>query len=118
MMKRIWGAALFAASILLAAPGAATAATANLSGTVATGGLSQLLDNANLGRGFVLIENPSGAGESLYVGVGVPASTAGGNCIEILPGGSWSERGANVPKDQLNVTAATTGHPFIAIVGP
>lgn len=94
----------------------AATATTDRSGTMTTGSTSQQVMAANATRRYLLIENPVGATETLFVGVGITASTASGS-ISLVPGGSYCESGAAVPSNAINVNAATTGHAFTALEG-
>jgi hypothetical protein len=82
----------------------------DLSGTVTTGGTSQVLRAANGQKARVLIANPTTATENLFVNTSSSASTSAAGSIPIAPGGALTLNTAEV----VNITAATTGHAFIA----
>jgi hypothetical protein len=89
--------------------------TTDISGQIATGGVSQLVTPANPQRYYLYIQNPSTATESLFVNEGGPASTVADNCWELLPGGNMEYDGSSIIFiGDINITAATTGHAFIA----
>lgn len=88
------------------------------SGTVTTGGTSQVVFAANVNRVFLRCQNPSAtlsgvAAESLFINYDAPASTTAVNSEELLNNGSVNFSGDFVPKGQINITAATTGHKFV-----
>lgn len=91
------------------------------SGSVVTGGTSQQLMAANNNRRRFLIVNPASAGgqaianpESLFVNFTSSAGVNNGTSLEITPGG-WYDSGIGiVTPEQINITAATTGHAFVA----
>jgi hypothetical protein len=82
----------------------------DLSGTVTTGGTSQVLRAANGQKARVLIANPTTATENLFVNTSSAASTSAAGSIPIAPGGALTLNTA----EAVNITAATTGHAFIA----
>jgi hypothetical protein len=88
------------------------AASADASGTVATGGTYQTVFAANSGRRGCLIQNPSTAGETLNVKVGAMA-----NPFTVPIGGSFNcaSPGGLVVTDAIAVMAATTAHAFVAV---
>lgn len=91
-------------------------AVTDRSGTLTTGSTSQQVMAANTARRFLLVMNPIGATETLFIGCGITATTASG-MITLAPGGSWIESGAAVPSNAINVNAVTTAHAFTALEG-
>lgn len=85
---------------------------AHRDGTIAVGGVSQRILRANPNLLYIFIQNPSDQSESLFINIGRPATLAAGNW-ELLPG-SWFERFVPgwIPIEDINVAAATPGHPF------
>lgn len=85
------------------------------SGTVTTGGTSQVLAPANPGRRYLTIENPTTASEALYVNFTSAASTSVAGSISLAPGGSLTMSAATyVSQEVITVTAATATHAFTA----
>jgi hypothetical protein len=88
------------------------------SGTITTGGTSQILSANNAVRKHFEVQNPSTATENLYIGFGVtainPATPT--TIIRILvPGQSYNmDVPGFISTDQINVYAATTAHTFYA----
>lgn len=98
-------------AILAAALFAASAWAGNyndLSGTITTGGVSQVASPSNTGRGRIVVTNPVGETENLCVALSVQA-----NCSSAV---SWVlPAGGSVVVDsseRVSVVAATTGHKF------
>jgi hypothetical protein len=89
-----------------------TGSYTDYSGTIAVGGTSQAAIAANANRKKVIIQNPSTENEVLYVNFG--AAAGAGDSFEILPGGSYTEGGAQVSTQEIQVNAATGGHVFVA----
>jgi hypothetical protein len=90
------------------------------SGTVTAGGTSQTLAAINAARKYILIENPINAvnGETLFINFTSAASTSAAGSIQIAPGGSINLNiGTYITTELITVTAATTGHAFIAKEG-
>jgi hypothetical protein len=90
------------------------------SGSVATGGTSQIMMAAS-NRRRLTIENPYSAttqgisaAENLFIRFGAPAKSSEGNCIELLPGGSYDSDSGPCTRDVVYVVAATSGHQFYA----
>lgn len=88
----------------------------DFSGTVALGGQSQLVlasgQSANLN--YLFIQNPSGQNESLFVNFGADASAIDNKSVELLPGQDITMKTPGfITNQQINVTAATNGHPFV-----
>jgi hypothetical protein len=96
------------------APTNVTGTFTNRSGTVATGGTSQTLAASNASRKRLIIQNPCSATESLFINFTTAASTSAGNSLELVPCGSYDTAGAPPTTEQVNVTAATTSHAFVA----
>ena len=83
------------------------------SGTITTGGTSQVLAAANANRKYVFIQNHDPA-EALWVNFGV-AAIAGQPSLSIpANGGAFVMETLLVDTQQINVIAATTGHAFTA----
>lgn len=89
-----------------------TGAYTNRSGTIAAGGVSQVLMAANAGRKGFVIQNPSNEIESLWINF-TAAANVGQPSIELTPGSSFPYYGA-VSTEAINVLAATLGHAYIA----
>lgn len=85
------------------------------SGTVTAGTVSQTLMAANPIRKSILIVNPTTATENLFINFTAAASTTAVGSIPIPPGGSYSP--GFVTTEQINITATTTAHAFIAKEG-
>lgn len=88
----------------------------NVGSTITTGGTAQTI---SCGAGFLrqfYIQNPSSQTESLWFepnGIAIP-----GESIEIQPGAAlWFGPGVIFAGNAPSVTAATTGHRFIAYYG-
>lgn len=82
------------------------------SGTIATGGQSQLVAPAFAYRSYLFVQNPSSAAESLFVNFSFPANMGTGS-YELLPGASIEMKLLGfVSIEAVNVVAATTGHAF------
>lgn len=81
------------------------------SGTITTGGASQVaLAGGNVNQYFIL-HNPRTEVESLLLNFG--SAAASGNAIELAPGGSYETTAGNCDSQSLNVFSATTGHKFV-----
>lgn len=98
----------------------AQAPVLNGSGSVTTGGTSQIVFPANANRVFLRCQNPTATlsgvtAESLFVNYDVAASTTAATSEEIVNGGSTNFSGDFVPKGTVSVTAATTGHKFMCL---
>lgn len=89
--------------------------TGVLSGTITAGGVSQVGLGSNQFRRYLLIQNPSTAGESLFIATGSTAASA--TTVELLPGQSLVFETAFLVTAAVNVFAATTGHRFTFLVG-
>jgi hypothetical protein len=87
------------------------------SGTVTTGGVSQIASNGDGARTWLVVQNPPSATEALYVDFGPNHLASTTLSTELAPGGSISFVAGVVPSGQINVTAATTGHRFICFAG-
>lgn len=88
----------------------------NASGTISTGGASQVVLGANPGRQVLHIQNPIDAPGTLYVNTtGGAASSSAKNCFELGPGGALEFENSKCPTNQISVTAVTTGHAYIAV---
>lgn len=93
--------------------------TNDCSAAITLGGTSQAALAANLGRRYLLIQNPSAtvsgvSAEALYVNPDLVAA-ADGKSIELLNSGApliFSYPGF-VPTGAINIIAATTNHKFI-----
>lgn len=85
------------------------------SGTVATGGTSQVLAAYNPSRKVLVIQNPSAQTESLFINFSSSASTSDGKSIELAPGEHFiMDAFGFLTWEAVNVTAATSSHPFMA----
>lgn len=84
------------------------------SGTVATGAASQTLAASNAARKRLLIENPPSATENLFFNFTSAASTTAAGSFVLVPGGSYDSESGPVSTELVAVTAATTGHAFVA----
>lgn len=85
--------------------------------TVTTGNTFQQVFAANSSRLSATIQNPADATETLYVNIGdALGSATKARSIQLSPGGSYSAAGnGTVEQGNINVTAAATGHAFLAI---
>lgn len=87
---------------------------ADHSGTVTTGGDSQIAIPANAARKGFLIQNPSDQIEPLYLDFG-GTGAAQYTSIEILPGQMFPANGQPyIYQGDINVMAVSTTHPYIA----
>jgi hypothetical protein len=82
------------------------------SGTVTTGGTSQLVFAQNTNRSYLMCQNPTSATETLFVNLNSAASTTAGS-IELAAGGSATWGPGIAPNFPVFVTAVTTGHRFV-----
>jgi hypothetical protein len=94
------------------------ASVTDLSGTVTSGGVSQVAIAASRNYLMIFIQNLSDQTESLFVNAPGQAKVNNvGNGYaswELLPGSSLEFRiPGPMPVDAISVTAATAGHPFI-----
>lgn len=112
--------ALFLAALAIATPLIAQTVlpTIDGSGTVTTGGTSQVVFQANPNRVFLRCQNPTAtlsgvAAESLFINYDAPASATAVNSEEIINTGSVTFSTPYVPLGQITITAATTGHKFV-----
>lgn len=87
------------------------------SGSITAGSTSQQAIPLNESRKWLFLMNPLDASETLYIGINTAASVTAKTSIELSPGGSLTLESTFVPIDAINVTAATTGHKFIAKEG-
>lgn len=86
------------------------------SGTVTTGAASKQVFAYDGARQFLFCLNPIAETEPLYVNIGQTA-TATGSSIELAPGGSVTFANNFIPVQNVNVTAATTGHRYVCKAG-
>ena len=91
------------------------------SGTITLGGTSQQLMAANANRRRFIIMNPASAAgqgigvtESLFFNFTSAAGVNTGASMEITPGGWYDSGIGTVTPEAITITAATTGHVFIA----
>lgn len=118
---------LLLALVILLVPAAAEADYMNLgqpypitwtrvSGTIASGGVSQQLLAANPGRRALIVENPCNATEDLFV---EPTSAAASTTLSLdVPACSNISLGIGiVSQGVVNIVAATSAHAFIAYEG-
>jgi hypothetical protein len=82
----------------------------NASGTVTTGGASNVLLVAAQ-RQYLFIENPTTGPGPLYVAFG--AAAVPGTAYELAPGGSLTFETGLVPGQSVNVRSATSAAPVI-----
>lgn len=85
-------------------------AITNRSGQISTGGTAQQAAATNASRNYLLIQNPSNAGESLWYSLDTIA-VAASPAIELQPGQSYESTNV-VPTGAVSVIAATTGHKY------
>lgn len=88
------------------------------SGSVTTGGTSQVVFGTSSTRSFLRCQNPSVAlsgvaAESLFINYTTAASTTAVNSEELVNGASVTFDGTAIPTSAINITAATTGHKFV-----
>jgi hypothetical protein len=69
---------------------------------------------ANSARKALFIANPPSATESIFINFTNAASTTGVGSIELSAGGSYVDPPGFITLELVTVTAATTGHAFIA----
>lgn len=98
-------------ALLFSAPALAQTVTDG-SGTITTGGASQVVFTGNVNRSYLMCQNPVTATETLFVNIDAAASTSAAS-YELNPGGSVTFITGTAPKGALSVTAATTGHRFV-----
>lgn len=114
---------LFLAAIALCASAPAnadvarTAQNIRCSATITTGGTSQIAVDGDNARGWLIVQNPTTATEPLFVDFGPNHLASTTLSAGLAPGGPISFLGGVVPAQQVNVTAATTGHAFICVTG-
>jgi hypothetical protein len=99
-----------------AAPTVTRGALTDGSGTVTTGGTSQQVFASLTTRSYLMCQNPTSATETLFVNIGVAASTAGGS-IELAPGSSITFSNNFIPTGTVNLTAATAAHRYLCKQG-
>lgn len=121
-MKGILLAGLFAAlTIATAAPARGevirTGSGDRCSGTITTGGVSQVAANGDMSRNWLYVQNPISATEPLFVDFGPNHQASPTLSTQLAPGGSISFLSGVVPGGQVNVSAATAGHAFICETG-
>jgi hypothetical protein len=89
-------------------------APTDASGKITTGGTFQTVFALNLSRVNCLIENPTTATEVLYVHYTAASATLA-NSVSLNAGSSFNCAGGNtMATGAISVTAATTGHAFMA----
>jgi len=80
------------------------------SGTITTGGTSQVLSTAK-SRSYLIVENTSSA--LLYINF-TSAASAGTGSIALQPYSSFTQEGSFVTSEAVNIFGATTGQTFTA----
>lgn len=100
------------------APAPVSVTSTNLSGTVTTGGTFQVLSAASTTRAGCFIQNPITATETLFVFFGANGSALTTKAVNLAPGSAvgCATQGGGILGDNISVTAATTGHAFVAQV--
>lgn len=88
-------------------------AVADHSGSIAAGNASQTAIPANAARTRFLIQNPGSSPENIFVNFTNPA-TAGGDSLELFPGGSYDSAFGPLDQGSVTVTSATTGTKYMA----
>lgn len=89
-------------------------AATDLSDAITAGGSSQIAIPANASRKGFVVQNPSDQIEPLYLDFGGTAA-AQYTSIEILPGEMFPANGQPyIYQGDINLTAASTAHPYIA----
>jgi len=86
-----------------------------ISGTVTTGGVSQVALASNQFRRYILIQNPSTMTEPLFINFGSAAASA--TTIEISVGQTLVFESSFMTIEAINVYAASTGHRYTIMVG-
>lgn len=99
-------------SLILAALGGAVQTDVDASGTLAAGGVSQVVAAAAPAGNRVIIFNPTTAAESLFVNSTGAATVAGTDSFEVVPGGYY-DTGEKIT-NAVQVNAVTIGHVFVA----
>ena len=92
----------------------------NASGSITTGGTSQLGSNFDLTTAFLILQNPSSETLPLYYSFVGLASTSG-TCPELAPGQALILDGTYFPSgasgvQSVHVNATTTGHKYVCHV--
>lgn len=86
-------------------------------GTITTGGTSQQMIAAQPTRQDWQLQNPCDQTESLFWQYSNAASVSGHDSFELAPcGTAWPNIAERT--EAINITAATTGHPFVAYSVP
>lgn len=91
----------------------ASGALTDVSGTIAAGGTSQVLQAAQITRKYIMIQNLSSG--NLYLNF-TSAATTGEGSYELLPNGVFTMEGNFVSNEAINIIGATTGQAFTAKV--
>lgn len=85
---------------------------------ISAGGTAQQLLPANPGRRALFVENPCSASEDLFIEFGAPISTTlTSGMIDIPACGNLTMGIGIVSQQQVEISATTTGHAFIAKEG-
>ena len=91
----------------------ASGALTDVSGTITTGGTSQVLQAAQTTRKYIMIQNISSG--NLYLNF-TSAATTGEGSYELLPNGVFTMEGNFVSNEAINIIGATSGQAFTAKV--
>lgn len=83
---------------------------ADCSGSIATGGTSQVLLTTNSMRRYLLIQNLSSG--NLGIREDAAASIGSAGTTTIAPGGFWLFEAGFIPTNALNIVGPTTGQVF------
>ena len=86
------------------------------SGTITTGGTSQVVFPARPARAYLSCQNPITATETLFVNAPGDAGLTNGSW-ELAAGGSITFHTGFIPTGPVSVLGATTGHRFICKQG-
>lgn len=87
---------------------------ADLSGSITSGGTSQVLAPANSKRTYLLIQNISD--ETMWLNFGAAAS-ADASSFKLVANGGFESPPHFIPNQSVNIIGATTGKKFVAKEG-
>jgi hypothetical protein len=85
----------------------------DISTTITSGGIAQVLQAQFQDRHYLFVQNPSTASGSVYIDWGKPA-VMGYPSVELAPGDNCTEEGNFVSGEVIYVIASDTGHQIVA----